>query len=106
MATYYDRYNSFRSNGEVKPVPGIVIPNSPSDKRITYQVGKTRFDKLSQEYYGNPFDGWLILQANPQFGGLEFLIPDGQLIRIPFPLDSGLQRYTNAVNTHKKLYGE
>ena len=105
MPTYFDRYSFFRTNGEVKPVPGIVIQNASSDKFITYEVGKTRMDILSQEYYTNPYHGWLIMRANPQFGGLEFNIPDGSLLRVPFPLDSGLQRYTTAVETHKKLYG-
>jgi hypothetical protein len=36
-------------------------------------------------YYNNPYGGWLIMLANPEFGGLEFNIPNQTVIRIPFP---------------------
>jgi hypothetical protein len=43
--------------------------------------------------------------ANPQFGGLEFNIPDRTIIRIPFPYDNALSRYINELENHRKLYG-
>jgi hypothetical protein len=106
MANYYDRYNSFRDNGNMKPIPGINIPFNPSDKNMIYKQGLTRLDKLSQMYYNNPYSGWLIMLANPEFGGLEFNIPDMTLIRIPFPFDSAVSRYITQVQIHKSLYGE
>lgn len=106
MATYIDRYSNFRENGEMKPIPGIVIPISSSDKYIIYKKGVSRLDKLSDSYYNNPYSGWLIMLANPQYGGLEFNIPDGTSIRIPFPFDSAVSRYSDEVKNHKILYGE
>lgn len=106
MAEYFDRYEEFKENGNVKPIPGIVINNKPTDKQIVYKLGKTRLDKLSQEYYGNPYHGWLILLANPQFGGLEFNIPNREVIRVPFPFTSAIERYYSAVNLHINLYGQ
>jgi hypothetical protein len=106
MANYYDRYGSFRTNGSMKPIPGIDIPVSSSDKNMVYKQGLTRLDKLSQMYYNNPYSGWLIMLANPEFGGLEFNIPDMTLIRIPFPFDSAVGRYITQVTNHKTLYGE
>ena len=106
MADYYDRYGSFRTNGSMKPIPGITIPDSSSDKNMVYKQGLTRLDKLSQMYYNNPYSGWLIMLANPEFGGLEFNIPDMTLIRIPFPFDSAVGRYITQVTNHKILYGE
>jgi hypothetical protein len=44
--------------------------------------------------------------ANPEYGGLEFNIPDMTLIRIPFPFESAVTRYITAVTIHKTLYGE
>jgi hypothetical protein len=44
--------------------------------------------------------------ANPQFGGLEFNIPDNTLIRIPFPFDSAVERYSTEIRNYKLLYGE
>jgi hypothetical protein len=106
MAQYFDRYNRFRDDGVMKPVPGISIPESSSDKYAIYKQGISRLDKLSNLYYNNPYSGWLILLANPQFGGLEFNIPDSTSIRIPYPLESGLNRYINEIQNYKELYGE
>jgi hypothetical protein len=106
MAEYFDRYNAFRVNADMKPIPGITIPESSSDKSMVYKQGLSRLDKLSNMYYNNAYSGWLIMLANPQFGGLEFNIPDMTLIRIPFPFDSAVSRYITQVNNHKALYGE
>jgi len=106
MPKYFDRYSEFRVNGEVKPLPGIVLPTATSDKRVVYELGKSRLDRLSQEFYGVPFYGFLILLANPEFKGIEFDITDGSVITIPFPLESAFERYEAAVEEHIRLYGE
>lgn len=106
MGQYFDRYNNFRTNADIKPIPGITIPLNTSDKYFVYKETDTRLDKLSNMYYNNPYCGWLIMLANPQLGGLEFNIPDSTIIRIPFPYDSAISRYMTEVTTHKILYGE
>jgi len=106
MTQYYDRYRGFRVNSEVKPIPGITIPSKSTDKNLVYKQGVTRLDKISNMYYNNPYSGWLIMQANQEFGGLEFDIPDNTLIRIPFPYEDALSRYITQVSIHKTLYGE
>lgn len=106
MATYYDRYADFRVNGEVKPLPGIIIPESSTDKAFIYRVGNSRLDKISLAYYNTPWCGWLIMLANPEYGGLEFNIPDSASLKIPYPFESGIDRYISEINTHKALYGE
>lgn len=106
MATYFDRYGSFRVNAGMKPIPGIVIPQIDSDKNMVYKQGLSRLDKLSNMYYNNPYSGWLIMLANPEYGGLEFNIPDMALIRIPFPFETAVSRYITQVTNHKALYGE
>ena len=63
-------------------------------------------DKLSQQYYDNPYHGWLIMLANPQYGGVEENIPDNEIIRIPYPFRDSLQQYIEAVNEYERLYGE
>jgi len=105
MAKYYDRYYEFRFNGSMEPIPGISIDLSSSDKNIVYKVGDTRLDKISNLYYNTPYCGWLIMLANPEFGGLEFIIPDQTIIRIPYPFESAIDRYITGINKHKKLYG-
>lgn len=106
MANYYDRYSNFRGNGSMKPIPGIIIQELDSDKNSIYKQGVSRLDKLSNLYYNNPYSGWLIMLANPEYGGLEFNIPDMASLRIPFPFDSAITRYITQVSIHKSLYGE
>jgi hypothetical protein len=101
----YSRYKSFIVNGAYKRVPFITVPNNPTDVYVTYQAGRTRLDLLSYQYYNDPNYGWLILQANPSIGSLEFKIDDGTRIRVPYPLESAIQGYENEIKRYDKLYG-
>ena len=102
---YFDRYQDFKVNGGYKPLPFIKIEPKNSDKTVVYNAQRTRLDKLSQQYYDNPYHGWLILLANPIYGGVEENIPDKEIIRIPFPLTDSIQQYINAVEKYKTLNG-
>ncbi len=104
MARYYDRYRDFKENGKQTTLPFIKLPVKSSDQRVVTDK-RTRFDKLSQQYYGNPYHGWLILLANPEFGGLEFDIPERSVIIVPFPLEKTLEDYQSAVRRYKRFYG-
>ena len=106
MATYYDRYSNFRVNGSMNPIPGLTIPQSNTDKFYIYRQGQSRLDKVSNLYYNTPYAGWLILLANPEYGGLEFNIPDMTSIRIPYPYQSALDSYLTQINTYLALYGQ
>lgn len=101
---YLDRYDGFRDDSNFKPIPGITIPEKTTDKYLTYKLGYTRFDILSQKYYKTPYFGWLIMLANPQFGGMEFSIPNNKTIRVPFPLSPSISDYVKGVETYKRLY--
>ena len=103
---YFDRYQFFVEDGDFRIVPGIEIPIKTTDKYVLYKRGKNRLDKISQEYYGSPVYGWLILMANPLVGSLEFTIPNNSLLRIPFPLTTSLQDYKRGVELYKLYYGE
>jgi hypothetical protein len=102
---YYNRYSEFLINGEQTVVPFVQLPQKATDKVYIYKVGKTRLDKVSQEFYNSPVFNWLILQANPQFGGLENNIYDGAILIIPFPLIPSLQDYKSAIENHFFYYG-
>ena len=102
---YIDRYKRFKSDDDYKPLPHIKIPEKATDKTIAYKLGSTRFDRLSATYYDTPYCGWLIMLANPQYGGLEFEIPDNAQIRIPFPFVTSINDYQSAVDQYLKLYG-
>lgn len=100
----YDRYSMFRKGDEIDIVPFGEIPVKNTDKYETYKRGLTRLDMLSSQYYDNPNYGWLILQANPEYGSLEFRIPDGASLRIPYPLKPSLNDYQASIEKYKKLY--
>lgn len=102
---YYNRYKDFEIEGKQTVVPFIKMPSKSSDKRHIFKVGQTRLDKVSQQYYGTPFFGWLILAFNPQFGGQEWNIPDGSILTIPYPLVSSIQDYKSQLDTHFFYYG-
>lgn len=101
----YNRYKSFITNGTYKKIPFIKIPESSSDFFIYYEAGKTRLDLLSYQYYNDANYGWIILQANPHVGSLEFNIEDGARIRIPYPLENAIQLYETEIKNYSKLYG-
>ena len=103
---YYNRYKEFLVNGYLKNVPGIILPPKSTDRYVTYKEGKSRTDKISQQFYDTPYFGWLILLANPGYGENEWSIPDGSILRIPFPLRSSLESYKSALEKHFLYYGK
>lgn len=100
----YDRYNKFRVNGQVGIPPTVKIPVKSTDFYETYKLGSTRLDILSYDYYGDANYDWLILLANPSLADLEYNIPDGTVIRIPYPLDITLSTYSSSLNRFEMLY--
>jgi hypothetical protein len=102
---YWNRYSEFLINGEQTVVPFVQLPKKTTDKAYIYKVAMSRLDRVSQEYYNSPYFSWLILQANPQFGGLENDIYDGAVLIIPFPLLPSLQDYKAALENHFYYYG-
>lgn len=86
-------------------VPFAEIPKKGTDRYEYYRKGWTRMDILSFKHYGDANYGWLIMQANPELGALEFEIEDGALLRIPYPLDISLLDYENSIKVYNELYG-
>ena len=89
----YNRYAQLKNkDGTIKSMPFIPLPVRQSDKYEYWNVSFSRLDKLAQKYYGNPFYDFLILYGNPEYIS-EFDIPDGTVIRIPFPLAQARSDY-------------
>tara|TARA_R110002110_G_scaffold103159_2_gene260871 strand:- start:107 stop:424 length:318 start_codon:yes stop_codon:yes gene_type:complete len=103
--TYYNRYNEFVVNGDYIMVPSIRLSSKSTDRKIIYKTGKSRLDKLSQQFYDSPYYGWLIMLANPTYGGQEWNIPDQTLIIVPFPLMVSLEEYKTKLDKHFLYYG-
>lgn len=100
----YDRYSQFRQDGSISVVPFGKVPEKDTDFFETYYRGKTRLDILSYEYYNDSSYGWLIMQANPQYGSIEFNIPDRANLRIPYPLSQSIQDYRASIEEYNRLY--
>ena len=100
----YDRYSQFRQDGSISVVPFGQVPEKDTDFFETYYRGKTRLDILSYEYYNDSSYGWLIMQANPQYGSIEFNIPDRANLRIPYPLSQSIQDYRASIEEYNRLY--
>ena len=101
----YSRYANFIKDGNIEIVPFIPIPKRSSDYYVYYKAGETRLDLLSYDYYGDANYDWLIMQANPEYGSLEFNIPHNSILRIPYPLDAVIIQYNNDIKKYKELYG-
>lgn len=100
----FDRYAQFREGNGMAIVPFGAIPQNRTDRFEIYKKGQTRLDKLSSDYYDSPDFAWLILQANPQYGSLEFNIPDGVELRIPYPLNLAIDGYQKSIDNYNKYY--
>ena len=81
------------------------VPRKATDIKYPFRAGQSRLDKISQQYYNTPYFGWLIMMANPEYGGLEWNIPDNAIIVIPYPLNASIQDYNNAIKTRFYYYG-
>jgi hypothetical protein len=98
----YNRYSILKNGGgTTDSMPFVKLPVNSSDKYEYWNAEFSRMDKLSQKYYGNPFYDFLILYANGNYVS-EFDIPDGALIRIPFPLTKVKADYEALLTAYKK----
>jgi hypothetical protein len=98
----YDRYEPLKNDdGTTDMMPFVEISVNVSDKYEYWNTSFSRMDKLSQKYYGQPFGDFLILYANNIYVS-EFDIPDGALIRIPFPYIKAKTDYDEGLKNFKK----
>ncbi len=89
----YNRYSLMNNDGStIKIVPLIKLPTNSGDKFVSWNVMSSRYEKLADKYYGNPFYDILISSGNTEYVS-EYDIPDGALIRIPFPLAKAKNDY-------------
>jgi adenine specific DNA methylase Mod len=95
----YNRYELLKDgNGGYDQMPFIELPVNPSDKYIEWNVNRDRFDRLANKYYKKPEFGFLITYANGKFL-TEFDIPDGSVIRIPYPFQKAKEDYESLLKS-------
>ena len=77
-------------------MPPIKLRKRDSDIFRVYDYDLTRLDRISGEIYEDDTYGWLILLANPEYP-MEFDIPKGTVIRIPFPLREAISEIESKI---------
>ena len=100
----YNFYKFLLSVGEsdLDNMPPIQIDERETDKRIAYNKNLTRIYRISGNVYGDETLGRIIMWANPEYD-YEFSIPNGTILRVPFPKNAVLQEITRKINLQKNL---
>ena len=93
-----NRYKKMVVNGMITRLPLVQIRKSESDYFELYKKNISSLDNISYKYYNDPNYVWLILMANQECGSLEYEIPDGTELRIPFPLEAALSDYDSKID--------
>jgi hypothetical protein len=44
------------------------------------------------------------MQANPEYGSLEYTIPSGSILRIPYPIENVLNSYNDSIKKYRRIY--
>mgnify|MGYP003328558621 FL=1 len=102
---YFNRYKTLDSDTKHISPPFIKLTEKSTDLFTVYITGKSRLDKMSQQYYSVPYYGWLILMANPDVAPTEWEIPDNTTLRIPYPLQDTLREYETKLKNRIAYYG-
>ena len=84
----YDFYKYLKDSSNprlLKDMPPISIKSRSTDKFISYDRSKNRLDYIAGQVYSDETLSRIIMWANPEYF-IEFDIPSGTILRIPFPL--------------------
>jgi hypothetical protein len=77
MSSRYSKFPFIQPSRTIRPaITDIIHPLTQFEN----------IDSLADRYYGDVNLNWIIMCANPDFF-LEFAIPPGAMLRIPFPLE-------------------
>lgn len=97
MDNDFNIYNYFDVD---EMIPTIPIASRSTDKFENWVEGTTTYDMLSYKYYGTSLQGRIIYMGNPEYIN-EFMIPDGKVIRIPFPFNEVTQELVSKITIYK-----
>jgi AAA15 family ATPase/GTPase len=93
----YDFYKYLRdpkNNRALLDMPPIKISSRITDKFITYDKAKNRLDYIAGQVYQDETLWKIIMWANPEYS-IEFDIPSGSVIRVPYPINEVLSEITS-----------
>jgi len=83
-------------------MPPITITPQSTDIKIIYDKKITRIDRIAGDIYDDETLGRIIMWANPEYD-YEFDIPDGTVIRVPFPINYLIQDIIVDIKKNKNL---
>lgn len=92
----FNFYKPLKDNEILKDMPPVRISSRKTDKFILYRKELMRLDFIAGEIYSDETLWRLIMWANPEYF-LEFDIPDGTVIRVPYPLNDVLAEVNNFI---------
>ena len=101
----YNRYNKVSMNGVVELLPIFKYIPQMSDREEVWVVNKSRMDLISSKYYDDANYDWIIMGANENIPHIEHEIPDGTVLRIPYPLEIALNQFNNQLTKFQNFYG-
>ena len=84
-----DLKNIFKSQDII--VPNLTVVENIDDKYVTW-TKDSRLDLIALDYYSNPFFDRLIIVANKHLGIDENTWENDVIIRIPYPLETAIER--------------
>jgi len=93
-------YKSLKDNDSLKDMPPVKIKARRTDKFIVYNKNLMRLDFIAGEIYQDETLWRLIMWANPEYA-IEFDIPDGEIIRVPYPLKEVLSEVNDFIATNR-----
>src|ERR1035437_459401 len=96
----YDFHQYLISGTTLQEMPAIIISERNTDKRVIYDKKITRLDRIAGDIYGDETLSKIILWANPAYF-IEFDIPDGTVIRVPFPANDVIAEVVSQIVTKK-----
>lgn len=93
-------YKSLKDNDSLKDMPPVKIKSRKTDKFIVYNKNLMRLDFIAGEIYEDETLWRLIMWGNPEYT-IEFDIPAGTIIRIPYPLKEVLSEVNDFIATNR-----
>ena len=99
---FYKYLKDPKNPKNLKDMPPVKISRRNSDKYITYDRNKNRLDYIAGQIYQDETLWRLIMWANPEYF-VEFDIPTGTVIRVPYPLNDVISEVSkNLINNVDK----
>lgn len=88
-------------NTKAASMPQVQISKRKTDKFVAYDYNKKRVDVIAGEIYEDETLWRLIMWANPDYF-IEYDIPAGTVLRVPYPLNEVLDEVKAYILNYKK----